>query len=169
MLILTSHHCAVLNHLKPWNRFCSLEACNSWFSFPCEGWSSWRGTEGDGASVAAAELKTRSSCQQTSHEAFWNSAFIGTLSNWSFFQYWFKPLLIVRFDVVVSCHVTHCSLVGRYHRFKGMCYLVKFGAADFSKKLIPIHQVTWCHTPETPILSFDWFLRAFVLFLPINA
>lgn len=84
------HH-AVLNHFKPWSRFCSVEACNSSFSFPCEGWSSWRGTEGDGASVAAARLKTWSNCQQTSHEAFCNSASIRTLSNWDFFQFCCNP------------------------------------------------------------------------------
>ena len=162
------HH-AVVNHFKTWNRFCSLEACNSSFSFPCEGWSSWRGTEGDGASVAAAQLKTWSSCQQTSYEAFCNSASIRTLSNWSFFQFCFNPFLIVRFDVVIFCHVTLYSLVGRYDHSKGLCCaLVKFEAAPFSKTLRSIRQVIWCHTPETPVFWFDWFLKAFVLFWAIN-
>ena len=158
-----------MNHFKTWNRFCSVEVCNSSFSFPCEGWSSWRGTEGDGASVAAAQLNTWSSYQQTSHEAFCNSASIRTLSNWSFFDFCFNPLLIVTFDVVISCHVTLHSLVGRYDHSKGMCCaLVKFEAAHFSKTLIPICHVMWCHTPETPVFWFDWFLKAFVLFWPIN-
>lgn len=146
------HHIA-MSHFKPWNRFCSVEACNSSFSFPCEGWSSWRGTEGDGASVAAAQLKTWSSCQQTSREAFCNSASIRTLSNWSFFQFCFNPFLIVRFDDVIFCRVTLCSVVGRYDHSKGMCCtLVKFEAARFSKTLIPIHQVMVPYSRNTSLL-----------------
>lgn len=47
----------VLNYFKPCNRFWSVESCNSWFSFPCEGWSSGRGSEGDRASVVPTQLK----------------------------------------------------------------------------------------------------------------